>query len=183
MCLELRSVVTILKTMIDITTLAIVLALTVAFCIPFIHSHRKKKNHEKSLLKQFMDKAAELHLSISAYDIWRRTYVIGIDEQRAKLLYMKFGPEILMRSVDLIHMKRVSISKVEREIVTGEQKQKVTERLGLSLSSTVESDIYLEFYNDDESIGLMGEPVLTQKWHDLVKKSVAQNTGSLSPRH
>lgn len=164
--------------MIDITTLAIVLALTVAFCIPFIHSHRKKKNHEKSLLKQFMDKSTELHLSISAYDIWRRAYIIGIDKQQAKLLYMKFGSEILMRSVDLTHVKRVSISKVEREIDTGEQKQKVTERLGLSLSSPDASDIYLEFYNDDESIGLVGEPVLTQKWHDLIKASLGQTAGS-----
>ena len=164
--------------MIDITTLAIVLALTIAFCIPFIHSHRKKKNQEKLLLKQFMDKAAALQLSITTYDIWRRTYIIGIDEKHAKLLYIKFGTENRIHSVDLTNIKRVSISKVERDVVNGEEKQKVIEKLGLSLSSSVVSDIYLEFYNDDESIGLLGEPVLTQKWHDLVKKSLEQITGS-----
>jgi hypothetical protein len=159
-------------TMIDITTLAIVLALTVAFCIPFIHSHRKKKNHEKSLVKQFMDKAAELHLVISTYDIWRRVYIIGLDKKQAKLLYIKFGTDTKIQSVDLANIKRVSISKVEREVVTGEGKEKVTEKLGLTFSSSVVADTYLEFYNDDESLGLMGEPVLTQKWHDLAKNSL-----------
>lgn len=158
--------------MIDITTLAIVLALTVAFCIPFIHSHRKKKHQEKTLIKQFMDKAAEFHLSISTYDIWRRTYIIGLDETQAQLLYMKFGGENRVQSVDLKNIKRVSIAKAERETVNGPEKQKVIEKLGLTLSSSVGSDTYLEFYNDDEIIGLMGEPVLIQKWHDLAKKSL-----------
>ena len=164
--------------MIDITTLAIVLALTIAFCIPFIHSHRKKKNHEKLMLKQFMDKAAELHLTITTYDIWRRTYVIGIDEKQAKLLYIKFVPDMRMQSVDLSDVKRISISKVERETHSGEEKYKVIEKLGLSFSSSVSSDSYLEFYNDDESMGLMGEPVLIQKWHELVKKSLGKKTES-----
>lgn len=160
--------------MIDITTLAIVLALTFAFCIPFIHSYRKKKNHEKFLLKQFADKAADLHLTITTYDMWRRTYIIGIDEKQAKLLYIKFGTYPRTESVDLANIKRVSISKVEREVLNSEEKQKVIDKLGLSLSSSVVSDVFLEFYNDEESIGLQGEPVLTQKWHDLVKKSLGQ---------
>lgn len=164
--------------MIDITTLAIVLALTVAFCIPFIHSHRKKKNHEKLMLKQFMDKAAELHITITAYDIWRRTYAIGIDEKQAKLLYMKFGTDSRTHATDLADIARISISKVERETHTGEERHKIIEKLGLSLSSSVSSDSYLEFYNDDESIGLMGEPVLIQKWHDLIKKSIGKTTGN-----
>lgn len=164
--------------MIDITTLAILLALTIAFCIPFIHSHQKKKNQEKFLLKQFMDKAAELQLTITAYDIWRRAYIIGIDEKHAKLLYIKFGTENRIQSVDLTSVKKVSISKIEREAGAGEEKQKVIDKLGLSLLSSVGSDIYLEFYNDDESIGLMGEPVLIQKWHDLTKKTLGQTAGS-----
>lgn len=162
--------------MIDITTLAIVLALAIAFCVPFIHSHRKKKNEEKFLLKQFMDKAAELQLTITTYDVWRRIYIIGMDEKQAKLLYIKFGTDTRIQSVDLANIKRVSISKVEREVVTGEGKEKVTEKLGLTFSSSVVADIYLEFYNDDESLGLMGEPVLTQKWHDLAKSSLGHAT-------
>jgi hypothetical protein len=158
--------------MIDITTLAIVMALTVAFCIPFIHSHRKKKNQEKSMVKQFMDKAAALQLVISTYDIWRRTYVIGIDQTQDKLLYIKFGAENQIKSVDLKNIKRVSITKEERETVNEQEKIKVIEKLGLSLASPTASEVYLEFYDDSESIGLMGEPVLIQKWLDLVKNSV-----------
>lgn len=119
-----------------------------------------------------MDKAAEFHLSISTYDIWRRTYVLGIDEKQAQLLYMKFGSETRVQSVNLKNVKRVSIAKAERETVNGPEKLKVIETLGLTLSSSVGSDTYLEFYNDDEIIGLMGEPVLIQKWQDSVKKSL-----------
>lgn len=164
--------------MIDITTLAIVLALTVAFCIPFVHSHRKKKNEEKLLLKQFMEKASELQLTITTFDIWRRTYIIGLDEMRSRLLYMRSGTDTRITSVDLAHMNRVSISKVQREIATAEGKEKVTEKLGLTFSSPGVADIYLEFYNDDENMGLMGEPVLAQKWHDLVKIRLGQASSS-----
>lgn len=160
--------------MIDITTLAFVVAITVAFCIPFIHSHRKKKKHEKSILNDFMGKAASHRMNISSYDIWRRSYAIGIDEKQAKLLYMKFGPETIAEFVNLENIRRISISKEEREIGTDKEREKITDKLVLALSPAESAPVFLEFYNSDENMGMMGEPVLIQKWHDLVKGSLGQ---------
>lgn len=160
--------------MIDITTLAFVVAITVAFCAPFILSHQKKKKHEKSILNDFMGEAASHRMTISSYDIWRRSYVIGIDEQQSKLLYMKFGPEPITELVDLENIRRISISKEEREIVTGKEREKITDKLMLALSSAESAPVFLEFYNSDETMGMMGEPVLIQKWHDLVKGSLGK---------
>ena len=162
--------------MLDITTIIIVLAMAVAFCIPFFLSHQKKKKHEQSLLNIFHTKAADHQLEIGAYDIWRRSYAIGIDSRKSQLLYIKFSPEIQETIIDLKATKRVSIHKEEKEIGTGKDKEKITEKLALSFTSTGSLNSKdLEFYDSEETMGLMGEPVLIQKWHNLVKDSLGQD--------
>src|SRR5690606_10526693 len=73
------------KNMIDYATLTIVVVIIVAFCAPFVYSHQKKKRHEKRLFNDFMAKASQYQLQIGTYDLWRRSYVIGIDEERSQL--------------------------------------------------------------------------------------------------
>lgn len=160
--------------MINIPTLVIVLAITVAFCIPFIISHRKKRSQQQVILSSFMEKAGELQLNISSLDIWRRSYAIGIDENQSRLLYIKFGQGAMVKSVDLTSVTRVSISKEEREIESGTTKEKVIDRLLLLLDFHSSSPVPLEFYNSDENMEMMGEPVLIKKWQDLVKTSLEQ---------
>jgi len=162
--------------MIDITTLTIVLAITVAFCIPFVVSHQKKKKHEQSLLKALMAKAKDYDLTIEDYDIWRRTYAMGMDRSKSQLLYLKFHPQIKETLVDLKTIKRISISKEEKEVGSGKDKEKVILRLALSFSTSdagVAPQI-LEFYDSEEILGLMGEPLLVRKWHDIVKEALGQ---------
>jgi len=158
--------------MLDITTIIIVLAMAIAFCTPFILSHQKKRKDEQNLLNIFNAKAAECQLEISAYDIWRRSYAIGIDTGKLKLLYIKFNPQLQETIVDLRATKRVSVYKEEKEIGTGKDKEKIVEKLALSFSSTGSlSNEDLEFYDSQESMGLMGEPVLIQKWYNMVNDS------------
>lgn len=166
--------------MIDITTLAIVVAIMVAFCIPFVHSYQKKKKHEKNLTKQFDEKASELGLNISNYDIWRRSYAIGLDSSQKKLLYIQFQPNFQYKLVDLNHVRRISISKEERQVGSDKDLQKVVDKLWLSLFLSNSPDVRLEFYDSDQSMGLMGEPVLIQKWHDLVKSVFSKNKEQLA---
>lgn len=163
--------------MIDITTLTIVLAITIAFCIPFILSHQKKKKHEQSLVKTLMAKAAENHMTISTYDIWRRSYAIGVDPGQSKLIYIKFSPQVQETVIDLKTAKRVSIYREEKEIGTGKEKEKIVERLALTLTSADArlASNSLEFYNSEENMGMMGEPLLIQKWHDIVKGALGQD--------
>lgn len=157
--------------MIDYITLTIVLVITIAFCVPFVYSHRKKKKLEKGLVDEFMGKAHQYQLKISSYDLWRRSYMIGVDEKKSHLLYVKFQPDAQEHLVDLKTVKNIRVLKEEREVQSDEGKEKVVDKLWLSLvdSNTKSADIHLEFYNAAENMGLMGEPLLIQKWHNLLQ--------------
>ena len=154
--------------MIDYTTLTIVLVITIAFCIPFVYSHQKKKKYEKRLTDDFMAKAQQHQLSIGTYDLWRRSYMIGIDEERSHLLYIKFQPDVQEHLVDLKAIKNIRIAREERMLEGDAGKEKVLEKLSLTLGDSKGKSpaIELEFYDATENMGLMGEPLLIQKWHD-----------------
>src|SRR5690606_32993016 len=70
--------------------------------------------------------------------------------------------------IDLKELNHIRIAKEERVLEGDAGKEKVIDKLWLSLigNSAKSSDIQLEFYNGDENMGLMGEPLLIQKWHD-----------------
>src|SRR5690606_33316891 len=146
--------------MLDITTIIIVLAMAVAFCIPFFLSDQKKKKHEQSLINTFHTKAADHQLEIGTYDIWRRSYALGIDSRKSQLLYIKFSAEIQETIIDLKATKRVSVHKGEKEMGTGKDKEKIAENLALSFTSTGSlNGKDFEFYDREETMGLMCEPV------------------------
>lgn len=157
--------------MIDYGALILVAVLTVAFCLPFIYFHYKKINHEKKLIRDFMSKAQELQLQISAYDLWRRTYVLGMDRFQLKLLYMKFGQEEKVMLLDLSHFRKVRIVDEHIEVGTGREKEKTIIKLGLAFHDVNPHapGTSLEFYNADETQGLMGEPLLIEKWRNQIQ--------------
>lgn len=152
--------------MIDYGALILVLVLTVAFCVPFVYMHHKKKQHEKKLISDFMAKSKEFQLQISSYDLWRRTYILGIDKLQMKLLYIKFGEGEEVMLLDLTHFVKVHILDEVLEVGTGKQKEKIVCKLWLAfqdVNPTVQ-DTLLEFYNSGETFGLLGEPLLIKKW-------------------
>ena len=164
--------------MIDYGALILVLVLTVAFCVPFIYMHRKKNQHEKKLVRDFMSKSNELQLQISSYDLWRRTYLLGIDQLQMKLLYMKFGEDQKVILLDLTHFKKVRIMDEKLEVGTGRDKEIIVTKLWLAFEDVNPNvqDTFLEFYNSEETHGLLGEPLLIKKWNNeiqnLLKKIV-----------
>src|SRR5690554_2302032 len=132
--------------MADITTLIMVLVLLGAFCVPFIYAHQKKKQQEKHLVTSFMAKAKEHQLQIHAYEIWRRTYMIGLDKDTLQLMYIKFHPEMQTRVVDIKKINKVRVINEHR--LVGADKQTVIDKLWLLLmhKDQLHPDIHLEFF-------------------------------------
>lgn len=169
--------------MVDFATLAIVLLIMIAFCIPFIYSYQKKKQHEKKLAGQFINKARELQLDISVYDIWRRKYAIGIDKSRGQLLYVKFEPDKKVNLFKLSNIKKVRVQNEQREVGSGKEKDLVIDKIWLALAFNDPKvpEAILEFYDADESFGLIGEPLLAKKWQALVGE-LLENIGKPQPK-
>lgn len=159
--------------MVDITSFLIVLVLLVAFSSPFVYYTRKKKQHEKKLVKNFMAIAKEHHLNIGPFELWGRAYVIGLDMHQHFILHVKFAPELQVNLVDLKKIQEIQITDEHRFV--GEDKQKITERLALFLRHMDPKvpAMSLEFYNDKESIGLLGEPLIIKKWYGKIKEELA----------
>jgi len=158
--------------MIDYTTLTIVLVIMISFCMPFIYSHQKKKKQEKQMLDSFLAKAQSHQLNIVTHELWRRNYVIGLDSLNAKLLYIKFHPEMKEKMIDLHKVKKVKVTEEQREI--GVDKEKVVEKLWLSFSymDPKLQEIHLEFYNAEETLGLMGEPLVIKRWEKSIQETL-----------
>jgi hypothetical protein len=155
--------------MVDITTLSIVLVILGAFCLPFFYSHQKKKQQENQMVSSFMTKSKENHLLIHSFELWRRSYMIGLDKDQLKLMYVKFHPQMQVKIVDLKNIKKVNIVNEHR--IVGAEKQKVIDKLGLLLihEDLRLADIYLEFFDAEEKEDLLGEPPLMQKWKNLIE--------------
>lgn len=157
--------------MTDYTTLAIILVILVAFCIPFFYSYQKKKQEEKNIINRFVTRAKELGLNLSTHESWRRSYMIGLDKESGKVLYTRFQPEADEQVVDLREISRVDALKEYNDAAI--ETNKVVNKLWLSLSPAEKSaNILLEFYNAEVNMGMMGEPVLVEKWQKLIQDSI-----------
>src|SRR5690606_21440770 len=169
--------------MIDYITLTIILVIMVAFCMPFVYSHQKKKKEEKKMIDSFMKKAQIHQLNISKHELWRRNYIIGIDSDKGKLLYIKFHPEMKENIIDLHKIKKVRIADAHSEV--GTDKEKVVEKLWLSFSyfDLKVSETDLEFYDAEESMGLMGEPLLIKSWEKIIQENLAVLPKPVPPKN
>lgn len=157
--------------MADYTTIAIILVILVAFSIPFFYSYQKKKQEEKGIINRFISRAKELGLNISIHELWRRTYIIGLDKESGKVLHLRFQPELEEQLIDLKEISRVSALKEYNDAAI--ETNKVVNKLWLALSPMEKSsNILLEFYNAEINMGMMGEPILVEKWQKLIQERI-----------
>ena len=157
--------------MTDYSTIAIIVVILVAFCIPFFYSYQKKKQEEKKIVDRFISRARELGINISTHESWRRSYMIGLDKESGKILYFRFQPEVEERLIDLKEISRVAALKEYNDAAI--ETNKTVNKLWLSFVPVEKSrDILLEFYNGEINMGMMGEPVLVEKWRKLIQERI-----------
>ena len=163
--------------MTDYSTIAIILVILIAFCIPFFYSYQKKKQEEKRIADKFISRARELGINISTQESWRRSYMIGLDKDSGKVLYRRFQPEVEESLIDLKEISRVAALKQYNDAAI--ETNKVVNRLWLSFIPIEKSrDILLEFYNAEINMGMMGETVLVEKWQKLIQERIDEEKKS-----
>lgn len=97
--------------------------------------------------------------------------MIGLDKESGKILYFRFQPEVEERLIDLKEISRVAALKEYNDAAI--ETNKTVNKLWLSFVPVEKSrDILLEFYNGEINMGMMGEPVLVEKWRKLIQERI-----------
>ncbi len=144
-------------------------AILVAVCAsPIVYFVASQKNHNKNLVQSLKKLAAQYDHTINQYDICAHM-IIGLDITSSMLYLIKQkGDEIEQHAISL---KEISAATLETHYAKNNN-LKVIERLGIRFlpKNGYVSDVFLEFYNTDDTFQLNGELQLTQTWIERINK-------------
>lgn len=155
---------------IDIISLTIAVILIAAFILPLYLHISKVKNREVRATKLLEDFAKSQELEIQVKDLWRSKYFIGLDRNKAKLLY---SDDIALSSpvvIDLRTITRVKIAEVSHKVVNQLESRKIIDRLDMVLlDKSGNTANILEFYDGNRFSDLNGETILIKKWESYLE--------------
>ncbi|MFC4872814.1 hypothetical protein [Negadavirga shengliensis] len=155
---------------IDIISLSIAVILIAAFILPLYLHISKAKKRETRATKLLEDFAKSQGLEIQVKDLWRSRYFVGLDRNKAKLLY---SDDIALSSpvlIDLYTISRVKIGEVSHKVVNQVESRKVIDRLDLILlDKNGDTANVLEFYDGNRFSDLNGETILIKKWETYLE--------------
>lgn len=158
---------------IDLISFSIAVILIAAFALPFYLNARKVKLRERKALKILADITSTHGLNLQEKDQWRDKYFIGLDKEKAQLVYSADISQDYYKCIHLDQIKRVSIAEVSHQVTNWKDSHKELDRLELILINQNDKPIHLlEFYDGDQYSDLVGEAVLIKKWETLLKDSI-----------
>ncbi len=136
----------------------------------------RNRNREKRTLSVLHAYARENHSTLTTFDHWPRS-LIGIDEKdTVKLFFIRKERDREIREViDLSEVKSCILVKAERTVRQDKEKVSLIEKIELVLTYSAGDKpvVALEFYNNDyDSLTLLGELQLAQKWLEIVKNAI-----------
>jgi hypothetical protein len=159
---------------IDPGTLGVSLLCLVAFIAPFIFQRTKIKRLEKQQDISFQTLSAEYAAKPDCIERWRNTYQIGLDRNKKKLIYQRFGENPISVGVDLHSIEKVNLEEKSHTVIIRKEKHVVCEYLALKLQprNHLEPALMLEFYDGDRFVDLLGERVLAKEWNNLINQAL-----------
>jgi hypothetical protein len=158
---------------IDLIPFSIAIISIAAFALPFYLNGRKVKLRERQAQKLLADFTLYHGLNLKDKDQWRDKYFIGLDKEKAQVVYNGDISQNNYKCIRLDQIKRVSITEVSHQVTNGKKSHKELDRLDLILINQNEKPIHvLEFYDGDQYSDLVGEAVLIKKWEALLKDSI-----------
>lgn len=160
---------------IDLISFSFAVLLIAAFVLPFYVHARKIKLSERNAFSVRNSYTASQGLHLHDQDSWRNQYFIGIDRERAVVVYSSDVQAGTYSCIHLQEVRRASVSEVSHQVADGKKSRKELDRLDLKLIDYQDRIAYtLEFYDGERYSDLVGEAVLIKKWEELVKASVNQ---------
>ena len=145
--------------------------------IPFIIIRRNRQKKEQEFKDAISRLASARNSAVDTFDQWNNT-AIGLDNTNGQLFFFRrIGEREISESIDLatIQLCSVVLTKKNAKDDAYSVIEKVT--LGLTAIERHKSQVTLEFYNNDyDSLTIMDELRLAEKWSGLVKAAIAKGS-------
>lgn len=154
----------------ETTTTIIGILFVAMMVIPIIllnNAHRKKENELRHSLKNM---AEEHSLTISEQDMWRNG-IIGIDKTGRKVLFCRKDKKGMEKTViDLREVRDCKAVNTSRSVGSGNGVERPVDKLELAVSwkSAEKPDVFLEFFNADDSLQMGQIQQLADKWAGIM---------------
>jgi hypothetical protein len=139
--------------------------------LPVYLHHLYKKNKEVKFLRYFKNMAEREKLEISQNEMWKDKYLIGIDENANKLLYVNSSENKMEEHViDLSGVETCRIASMNRNVKTADGIKNVTDRLDLVFThrNAEVPQTVLEFYDSEVFMTPDGELPLIENWFRII---------------
>lgn len=158
----------------DLTSLIMGLFLLALFVLPFVligRSNMKKKNVFLSNLNQL---AQQQNCKIARYDNCSN-FIIGTDEKVSSIFFFKKSEEKeIAQSVKLTEVQKCTVLNTVKSLSGKEKGNSGSGKLVLSLLPVKKdnSEILLEFYNENDHTQLSDELSMINKWNEIISQKL-----------
>ena len=150
-------------------------AISIAICIlPFVVLRSNRKKIEKKRLQSLEDIAAQHNCTITQHEFCGE-FVIGLDEANNFVFFFrKTKDNEIARYINLAGIQKCKVINTSRNYSNQGGEYKAVDRLELSFVPVAknEPDLLLEIYNAEESMQLVGELQLVEKWAKRINDQV-----------
>jgi len=159
---------------VDYITIGFAVVLTLAFMAPLYLNHRKNKKILAEKNQFFANLAKEKGLHFSQKEIWRNRYMLGLDTDLRKLVYVHFEEVPVVVEIALDQIQSIEIHEKTHEIGSGKEKNKVIDNLDLifHLKTSQGKKITLEFYDAEKFSDMNGELPVIRNWQSLLQSNL-----------
>lgn len=163
----------------DLGTTIVGIVIILICIIPFALMSINNKKKEKKLLQGLSALAERNSCKISRYELWNNS-TIGIDDTSVTIFYTRKSKDNeTSQQINLAEIQKCRVINSNRTVSNKEGNFKVVEKLELAFSfqdKTI-SEVVLEFYNaDHDSLTLMGELQLVEKWCKIFNDKISEMT-------
>ncbi|WP_026463849.1 hypothetical protein [Adhaeribacter aquaticus] len=147
------------------------------FIIPFLVMGINNKKKDTKLLQRLRLLAEKTNGSITHYDLWSNTLLIGIDNNTCQIFFIRQEEnKETSKQIELSEIQTASVLNNSREINNKEGSSKISDEIGLLLSykGQRQKEEVLTFYNSNfDGLMLKGELQLADKWSRIINDSIA----------
>jgi hypothetical protein len=153
----------------------IILGIVAIIVLPFIFHSLYKKRKDMKFMKNFISLAEKEKIAISQKELWNSCYIIGIDNDSKKLLYInkrKEGAQEIL--IDLTEVENCRIASVNKTLKGQSGNRNKSDRLDLVFTFR-KSDIpekSLEFYDSTEFMPTDKENSIIENWLNIINSNL-----------
>jgi hypothetical protein len=144
---------------------------------PFLFVYRNKRKLKNKLIQALKERIGDPTIELKEIDTFLGL-IICLDKTQNRLYYYKKNGEIYnFQSVDINEIVQCKITKqyIPKDQWEDEYPRILKVDLILTTKNATNSEVVLNFYNDEDSFYLSGELQIAEKWKQLISKTIREN--------